>query len=146
MADLNEEQLIKKQKILESGLDIAEETVDKLITAEDSQLAIDEYIQGKYQKNIELAQETESTTTQMTNQEALNMYGIDLELAESAKAEAKQWLIDQKKISEETLVKWSDESLFTLRKNSGDIPYKLKLELSGIKTDDGAPGQVRADY
>ena len=81
MADLNEEQLIKKQKILESGLDIAEETVDKLITAEDSQLAIDEYIQGKYQKNIELAQETESTTTQMTNQEALNMYGIDLELA-----------------------------------------------------------------
>ena len=46
MADLNEEQLIKKQKILESGLDIAEETIDKLITAEDSQLAIDEYIQG----------------------------------------------------------------------------------------------------
>ena len=145
MADLNEEQLIKKQKILESGLDIAEETIDKLITAEDSQLAIDEYIQGKYQKDIELAQETESTTTQMTNQEALNMYGIDLELVESAKVEAKQWLIDQKKLSEETIVEWSDKSLFTLRKNSADIPYKLKLQLSGIRTDDGAPGQVRAD-
>ena len=39
MADLNEEQLIKKQNILESGLDIPEETIDSLVTAEDTQLA-----------------------------------------------------------------------------------------------------------
>jgi len=143
MADLNEEQLIKKKNLLESGLGIPEETIDQLVTAEDTQLAIDDYIKGKYDKRLDLAEKTQSTTTKISNEEAMLEYGVDQELVLSSKAEAKQWLIDQKKIEEESLVKWSENSLFTLQKHSGDIPYKLKLNMSGIKTDQGAPAVVR---
>ena len=143
MADLNEEQLIKKQKILESGLDIPEETIDSLVTAEDTQLAIDNYIKGKYDERLNLAEQTQSTTTTISNEEAMLEYGIDRELVLSSKAEAKQWLIDQKKLEEESFVKYSEKSLFTLQKHSGDIPYKLKLNMSGIRTDQGAPAEVR---
>ena len=143
MADLNEEQLIKKQNILESGLDIPEETIDSLVTAEDTQLAIDNYIKGKYDERLNLAEQTQSTTTTISNEEAMLEYGVDRELVLSSKEEAKQWLIDQKKLEEESFVKYSEKSLFTLQKHSDDIPYKLKLNMSGIRTDEGAPAEVR---